>query len=249
MINSMFDVLMELPLFRGVSRERMSKTVGTSRFHFQRYGDGEAIVTAGEPCGNVLFVISGSVRTVIGARGGRLELAQTLAAPAVVAPDFLFGRATIYPCSATAVGQTGVLRVAKGDYVSILNSDDVFLFNYLNYLSMNAQKSVDGALTLAEGGIEQQVAFCVEALTQPNALDIVLTSRSCDIHALFGGQRAMSVAALDRMRNKGLIDYGLNEIRIVNRRDLLRDSRIGVGDYCANASGSVYDDSDRHDVS
>lgn len=33
-MDSMFEILMGLPLLRGVSAERMEKTVGSSKFHF-----------------------------------------------------------------------------------------------------------------------------------------------------------------------------------------------------------------------
>ena len=33
-MDSMFDTLMTLPLFRGVSQERMAETVGKAKFHF-----------------------------------------------------------------------------------------------------------------------------------------------------------------------------------------------------------------------
>ena len=43
-MNSMFDILMGLPLFRGVSRERMADIVGMAKFHFLKYLPGETIV-------------------------------------------------------------------------------------------------------------------------------------------------------------------------------------------------------------
>ena len=42
-MNSMFETLVELPLFKGVSIERMAKTVGTYKFHFLKYLPGETI--------------------------------------------------------------------------------------------------------------------------------------------------------------------------------------------------------------
>ena len=33
-MKSIFEILMELPLFRGVSRERIARTAGEAKFHF-----------------------------------------------------------------------------------------------------------------------------------------------------------------------------------------------------------------------
>ena len=54
----MFDILMGLPLFRGVTRERMAETVGMAKFHFLKYLPGETVVTAGDPCTHIKFIIS-----------------------------------------------------------------------------------------------------------------------------------------------------------------------------------------------
>ena len=139
----MFEILMELPLFRGVSRERIARTAGEAKFHFLKYPEGETIVSGGTPCRHITFVISGSVRSTIVNANGRFSVGQTLKAPAVISPDFLFGRATEFPGTVTALEPTGILQISKADYMKILYSDEVFMFNFLNTLSVNAQKSRD----------------------------------------------------------------------------------------------------------
>lgn len=220
-MNSMFDILMELPLFRGVSRERIAKTVGTVKFHFLKYLSGETIVEAGTNCTHIKFIISGSARSSIVNPDGRFKVSQTLSAPDVIAPDCLFGRATVYPCQVKAIEPTGILQIAKGDYMKILYSDEVFMFNYLNLLSMNAQKSVSGVLAITTGSIEERIAFWIIALTQPGGRDIELECRRRDLYSFFGVQRSSFTAALEQMKANGLIDYSQNSIRIVNRRSLV----------------------------
>ena len=138
-MDSMYKTLMALPLFSGVSYSKMSEVIGAIKFHFLKYLEGEQIVAAGEPCTHIKFIITGSTRLSIVNADGRFRVSQTLSAPEVIAPDFLFGRATNYPCTVTALEPTGIVQIAKQDYVKILNSDPIFLFNFLNILSMNAQ--------------------------------------------------------------------------------------------------------------
>lgn len=217
----MFDILMELPLFRGVSRDRIAKTVGTVKFHFLKYLPGETVVEAGTTCTHIKFVISGSVRSSIVNPDGRFKVSQTLAAPEVIAPDYLFGRATVYPCQVKAVETTGILQIAKADYMKILYSDEVFMFNYLNLLSMNAQKSVSGVLAITTGSIEERIAFWIVALTQPGGKDIELECRRRDLYAFFGVQRSSFTATLEDMKARGLLDYANNNIQITSRRSLV----------------------------
>ncbi len=220
-MNSMFEILMELPLFRGVTRERMAETVGMAKFHFLKYLPGETIVEAGAPCTHIKFIISGSVRSKIVNPDGRFKVSQTLSAPDVISADYLFGRATNYPCTVTALEPTGILQIAKSDYIKILNSDEVFMFNYLNLLSMNAQKSVSGVLALTTGSIEERIAFWIIALTQPSGTDIALECRQRDLYSFFGVQRGSFISTLDNMRDRGLLTYSSTKIEITNRRDLI----------------------------
>lgn len=227
-MNSMFEILMGLPLFRGVSRERMAETVGMAKFHFLKYLPGETIVEAGTQCSHIKFIISGSARSKIVNSDGRFKVSQTLNAPDVIAPDFLFGRATNYPCTVTAIDATGILQIAKNDYIKILNSDEVFLFNYLNMLAMNAQKSVGGVLALTTGSIEERIAFWIIALTQPTGVDIALECRQRDLYSFFGVQRSSFITSLDEMKKRGLLTYSQNRIDILNRRALIEllESRL-----------------------
>jgi len=219
-MNSMFEILMGLPLFRGVSRERIAETVGMAKFHFLKYLPDETIVEAGTQCTHIKFIISGSARSSIVNSDGRFKVSQTLNAPDVIAPDFLFGRATNYPCTVTSIEPTGILQIAKSDYIKILNSDEVFLFNYLNMLAMNAQKSVDGILALTTGSIEERIAYWIIALTQPTGADIALECRQRDLYSFFGVQRTSFIASLDGLKARGLLDYSSNRIDIISRRGM-----------------------------
>lgn len=220
-MDSMYEILMRLPLFNGVSHERISEIVGMAKFHFLKYLPGETIVTAGEPCTHIKFIISGKARLHIANADGRFRVSQSLEAPDVIAPEYLFGKATLYPCTAEAIEATGILQISKSDYIRILNVDQIFMFNFLNILSMNAQKSIDGVLSLAMGSLEERIAFWITALTQRGGTDIVLSCRQRDLYSLFGVQRTSFIATLESMKQRGLIDYDHNEIRIVSRRDLL----------------------------
>ena len=110
----------------------------------------------------------------------------------------------------------------KSDYIKILNTDEIFLFNFLNILSKNAQKAVDGILAITTGSLEERIAFWIISLTQRGGTDITLTCRQRDLYSLFGVQRTSFLATLESMRNRGIIEYNNNEIRI-NSRDSLLD--------------------------
>ena len=218
--NSMYENLMTLPLFKGISYARLSEIVGNTRLAFLKYLPGEPTITAGEPCTHIKFIISGNVRMTIRNESDRVRVSQTLTAPAVISPDFLFGRNTIYPASATAIDTVSVMQIEKNDLIVLLQSDEIFLYNYLNILSTNAQKAVDGVLAITSGSLEERIAFWIIALTQMDSDNIVLTAKQRDLYSLFGVQRSSFIAALDSLHERGILDYSPNEIRVRSRRAL-----------------------------
>lgn len=220
-MDQMYQLLMGLPLFSGVTYAKMLEIIGNTKFHFLKYLEGETFVKEGDPCSHLKFIISGKVRSSIANSDGRFTVSQTLEAPDVIAPEYIFGRSTVYPCTVTAIEPTGVLQISKADYMKILNSDSIFLINFLNLLSMNAQKAVDGILSIATGSLEERIAFWIVALTQRGGVDITMTCRQRDLYSLFGVQRSSFIATLDDMKARGLIDYTSTEIKVNNRRELI----------------------------
>lgn len=220
-MDSMFEILLGLPLLKGVTHERIAEIAGKAKFHFLKYLPGETIINPGDKCTHLKFIISGSVRMSVANMDQRFTVSQILQACDVIAPEYLFGRSTQYPCKVDAVEATGILQIDKADYIKILNSDTVFMFNYLNALSSRAQKGIEGILSVATGNLEQRLAFWIISLTQPGGRDITMTCRQRDLYTIFGVQRSTFIATLDAMRDQGLIEYNSSEIKVHDRRELL----------------------------
>ena len=123
-MDSMYEQLMGLPLFSGVSHQKISEIIGKYPFHFLKFSDGETIISHGEPCTHLLSVIAGEISTEIISSDGKFRSTQTLAAPDTISPEFLFGRSTLSPLTAVAKGAAGIVRIAKPDFLQILTSPE-----------------------------------------------------------------------------------------------------------------------------
>lgn len=139
----------------------------------------------------------------------------------VISPDFLFGRRTIYPGDVVAHDTVSILRIPKNDYINILTSDHIFLFNYLNMLAMNAQKSMEGILAVSSGDIAERIAHWISATTQPRSHSIVLECSRKDLSTLFNTPRTVLKAALEEMKERGLLDYTPHSITVPDRQALI----------------------------
>lgn len=212
---------MSLPIFQGVSYDRINDVVGTSRLSFQKYAPGQIILGQGDVCGGFKFIISGKVRVTIHNRNRRFAVSQTLEAPSSLGSEFLFGRSTLFPGEAVAMDETvSIMEMDKNDFVRLLHTDDVFLFNYLNELATTAQQSVRGVMSFTAGSLEERLAFWILSLTQRDAKDVTLTCKQRDLYAIFGVQRSSFIATMQSLTQQGVIVYQPGEVHVPSRRAL-----------------------------
>ena len=220
-MESMYEKLMELPLLQGVSRDRLSELIEKTPFHFIKYTPGQQIVAINDECTHIKFIISGDVRIDIPSTNRRVMVSETLSGPNVIGADYLFGRNTFYPFNATAITECGILQIIKSDFINILMSDKVFLFNMLNIISRNSQKSTFGIMSLSSGSIAERLSFIITSLTQRGSKDITLTYKQKDLCSILGVQRSSLINSLAKMKEEGVIDYNLSEIKVLDRNILL----------------------------
>lgn len=220
-MNSMYQQLMQLPLFQGVSTDSITQLVEKFPFHFLKYRNAEQILAAGDISTHIRFVVSGKVRLETPCAHLRVSLLQTLSTPNVLAPEYLFGRETVYPYTAVAAGPCGILQLRKSDYIKMINSDKVFLFNILNYLSSGSQRSMASALSVKDGSVTERLAQFVDMLTVPGATDIILRYKQKDLCTLMSTQRTTLVSSLDKLSDLDILDYDSNELRILDFRKLM----------------------------
>lgn len=221
MKNSMYQQLMQLPLFQGVSADNITQQVEKLPFHFLKYRNGEQILEAGDNCTHIKFIVSGKVRIELPCKHLRVSISQTLETPNVLAPEYLFGRETVYPYSAMADGPCGILQLRKSDYIKMVNSDKVFLFNILNYLSSGSQRGFAAFLATRDGSVAERLAMLISTLAVPGASDIVMHYKQKDLCTLLSTQRTTLVTSLDKLSEQDVVSYDSNELRVLDFNQLM----------------------------
>ncbi len=216
----MFEHLLQLPLFQGMSPEALTALVEKYRFHFLKYHDGDTIVEVGETCTHIRFVVSGAARVVMRCRHQNVTISQTLVAPHVLGADSLFGLDTTYPFTAVSVGTCGILQIAKTDYVTMLQSNKVLLFNILNHLSRGAQMLTTSLLAMQHGDVAERLMRWVTALTTRSSQDVHIHFVQRDLCCLLAASRKTLIAAINHLEEAGLITHHQNEIQVLDLRSM-----------------------------
>ena len=216
-MESMYEILMGLPLFQGVSHTKISELIEKIKFHFLKYLDNGVIINANDPCNNLKFLISGEVQIEIMNRNNRIRVLETISAPNVIGVEYLFGRNTIYPYKVTSAPDAGIMQIEKADYLKIIKSDTIFLFNMLNYLSRNSQTPMEAVLSLTSGSIAERLAFWITSLTHKGSTDVTVTCKQKDMYTMLGIQRSSYMNTLNELKEAGYLDFTQNEILVTNR--------------------------------
>lgn len=219
-MDSMYQQLRSLPLFQGIATERISELVEHIPFHFLKFRPGETIVSAGEQCQYLRFVVSGRVRIISESVALKIKLSHTLHAPEVLGPECLFGIDNSYPFTALAHSHCGILQLRKSDYVKALQTDKILLFNILNYLSSNHQRHTIALRIMSHGSIKERLAREITNLTSQRSTDVKVQFTQKDLCSLLGAQRNSLITVLKQMDEEGLIEYANNEISVKSIRAL-----------------------------
>ena len=219
-MDKVFEQLMKLPIFQGVSHASLEKMVETVPFHFLKYAPGSTINTVGDPCTHVRFIFNGNVKVTF-VTVSKLTVGYQLSGPDVINPAFLFGIHTVYPFNVVATTDCGVLQVKKDDFVKMLQADEVVLFNYLNYLSRGGQVAVTSMATIAYGTVYERLATIIACLTPQNATNITIQFKVQDITRMLSTRRAALIEALTTLSAEGILTFNQNSIEILDRKRLL----------------------------
>lgn len=221
-MDSMYDILMQLPVFQGVGRPKISEIVEKIKFHFLKYQPGAQIARRGEECTHLKFLISGNIRSEMTNNNGKIKVSEEIHSPNVLAPNHMFGRNTSYPADIYAVDETGIMQIDKASFIQMLQNEPIFLINLLNIISRRSQKSIETFLSLSSGDMKEKLAFWVLSFTQRKSTNIRIICKQKDLYSFFGVQRSVFMNALNELKEEGVIDFTNREI-IVLDRDRLKE--------------------------
>lgn len=136
---TMYDRLLQLPLFQGICRNDFTKILEKVKLHFHKYPAGGKIVCQGEVCDRLVFILNGRVQSNMTDRLNRYAVQEIMESPYVIEPYSLFGMQTYYAASYEAYSDTDVVTIDKSYILTHLNNYEIFRLNYLNILSNRAQ--------------------------------------------------------------------------------------------------------------
>ena len=220
----MYETIMDLPLFKGTGRDDVPAFLEKTDVQFQKYDSPRVIVSPGEPVRDVKFIISGRVNLIHESVQGLMVVQETLRRGHIIGAEFLYGLDTSYPYKAKVAGEASIMQFSKERYFSLLQTHPVYMLNYMNYLSVRAQRPRKALLSLDPASLGGRLAIWVATLTTPGSLEVTLKCSREQLGALAGVAAKEVDKALYALRDAGLVELGREKIQIVSRRRFLEEA-------------------------
>lgn len=139
-MGTMFETLLQLPLFQGLAQEDFTTILEKVKLHFTKHKAGETIIQAGTSCRQLTFILKGRVSIQTHAPEGSYSVIEEGEAPLLIEPQSLFGMTTSYVSTYTALtDETDSISISKSFMMDELFKYAIFRLNFMNIISNRAQ--------------------------------------------------------------------------------------------------------------
>jgi len=155
---TMYDNLLQLPLFQGLGKNDFTRIIEKVKLHFRDFKQGTIIVKQDDPCEHLIFLLKGEISMERSSVGKQYILSEIITVPDVFEPQSIFGMHTTYTANYKAQTDVKIMSIEKSYILKELNKHEVFRLNYLNYLSINCQIYNNKLWNIHSGSIEDKLA-------------------------------------------------------------------------------------------
>jgi len=218
----MIPALVNNPLFRGITPERLFADLEEISFHTRSYKKGEILAQQGAVCNRLVILTKGSVRGEMIDYSGRLIKVEDIAAPRAIAPLFLFGEENRYPVEVTANEPTEVIELPKSSVLRLFRKNEQFLENYMNLSANYARTLSDKLFFMSFKTIRQKLASYLLRLYKQQQQTHITLDRSQELSDYFGVSRPSLARELAHMQEDGLLIADRKHITILQKEQLVR---------------------------
>ena len=214
MEHSMYDNLLQLPLFQGLCKDDFTTIIEKVKFHFLNYKENDIIRNQGDTCNQLVFLLSGEITQKVANEEEGYTLSETLHAPHIIEPYSLFGMDTHYTATYLAKKDATLLTINKAYVNTELHNYEIFRINYLNILSNRIQVSHKKLWSNHMSSLNEKfVYFLLDRCLKPQG-DKVLNITMEDLARIVNETRINVSRMLNDMHQQGLIQLKRKEIYI-----------------------------------
>lgn len=212
--NGLYDRLLMLPLFLGMSRNDLQQVAGQTRFDFKKFTTGDIIVKEGDACKCLYFLMSGELCVTSEADNHDFRVEEALTAPEIFQPECIFGLSQRFTHSYMAKKDCSMMCIDKKEVMKLSEQFEIFRINLLNLVSTLSQKQNRKIWKVPPKTLEERIVRFFEAHCVRPAGEKMLYIKMNRIAEELNDSRLDISRALNSMQDKQLLHLYRGRIHI-----------------------------------
>ncbi|MEY8686974.1 Crp/Fnr family transcriptional regulator [Bacteroides sp. AN502(2024)] len=222
-METMFDTLLQLPLFQGLCHEDFTSILDKVKLHFSKYKAGEAIIKRGSPCTQLCFLLKGEVSIVTNSKENIYTVIEQMEAPYLIEPQSLFGMNTHYNSSYIAHTEVHTVSISKAFVLSDLFKYEIFRLNYMNFVSNRAQNLYSRLWEEPTQDLKSKIIRFFLLHCEKMQGEKIFKVKMDDLARYLDDTRLNTSKALNELQDNGLLELRRKEILIPDAQKLISE--------------------------
>ncbi|MBE6286986.1 MAG: Crp/Fnr family transcriptional regulator [Mediterranea massiliensis] len=205
-MNTMYDTLLLLPLFQGMTKEDFTRILEKNKLDFKKLKAGEELLHTGDAGNKLLFVLKGEVAITTTSKENLYMLTEYISEPFLIEPQALFGMNPNYVSTYTAITDVHTISIGKSAVIQQLFNYEIFRLNYQNIICNRTQQLQNRLWATTDNQIEKRIAHFIRIRCEHPFGKKTLKVKMEDLASLLNESRLTISRALNNMQQQGLIE-------------------------------------------
>lgn len=216
MVNfKLYERLLELPLFQGMSRSDLEEAVSSIRYRNLSFSKNKIIVGESDVCDKLYFLVSGSVSAIGYADDKGYTITETLFAPDILQPERIFGLTQRFTRTFKAMGECSFICISKPNTMALSDKYEIFRLNLLNIICTKSQRITRYPWKTKPQNIRHKIARFIEMRCLRPAGEKTVRIKMERLSDEINESRLNVSRELNAMHEEGLITLRRGEIHVM----------------------------------
>lgn len=216
----MFERLLTLPLFQGMSLKELTDALIHVRLDFVNYQQGDEVAVQGDKCDRLIYIINGKINTYFRDDEGRFSVAEMAPRCDVIEPYNMFGMYQKFSRDYTFATEGVTFEIEKQAVLTHLMKHHLVKLNLLNIVCNKYQQTQRLLCCHKDITINDKIIRFFNSYTTTPRGEKAVTIKMTDLANLINETRLNVSIELNKMQDKGLLKLQRGVISIPALEDL-----------------------------
>lgn len=185
------------------------------QYSIKNYRKNEVLFHKGDSCDALYVVMSGSVKTEMISDSGNLIPIETIQAPRLLAPAFLFSDRNNFPVDVTALSPVELLRIPKAEVIRLMTIRPDFMQQFMTHNANRTQFLSQRLQLLSIKTIKGKMAHMLLDTYHREGPRFLLDKNQTELAEYFGVARPSLARSISEMIDEGIISVNKKEYTIL----------------------------------